>query len=267
EKRRESYPSSMVPCLVLSLSSLITFNTTFNFFCKLAFFNGWIFLISIILSLVLTACQWRSVENMKILCLCILPLKYFYGLRLTVQGSENLNIKEPYMIVSNHQSYLDLLGMMEVLPDRCIAFALLYMGPVGLSCWCCNFIFIDRKKRTSPPLLFSLPLLVQLRVWVYLEGTRNPKDTMLPFKREAFHLAVKTQVNLPIYDPPPLSPPSPTGNWTSRILPRIETQGLGPKDVPELAENVCKTMQETFDEISTPLNAFPKMGPGNSGCE
>uniref|UniRef100_A0A8D2LPI1 1-acylglycerol-3-phosphate O-acyltransferase n=1 Tax=Varanus komodoensis TaxID=61221 RepID=A0A8D2LPI1_VARKO len=198
----------------------------------------------------------------RILCLCILPLKYFYGLRLTVQGSENLNIKEPYMIVSNHQSYLDLLGMMEVLPDRCIAFALLYMGPVGLSCWCCNFIFIDRKKRTSPPLLFSLPLLVQLRVWVYLEGTRNPKDTMLPFKREAFHLAVKTQVNLPIVN---IKSVEGAGaqfycwNWTSRILPRIETQGLGPKDVPELAENVCKTMQETFDEISSEVYGKKKV--------
>ncbi|XP_044302944.1 1-acyl-sn-glycerol-3-phosphate acyltransferase alpha-like [Varanus komodoensis] len=248
----------------------ITFNTTFNFFCKLAFFNGWIFLISIILSLVLTACQWRSVENMKILCLCILPLKYFYGLRLTVQGSENLNIKEPYMIVSNHQSYLDLLGMMEVLPDRCIAFALLYMGPVGLSCWCCNFIFIDRKKRSkaieTTEHIAWIMAQENLRVWVYLEGTRNPKDTMLPFKREAFHLAVKTQVSIiPIvtsshkavysYKDKALKP----GNWTSRILPRIETQGLGPKDVPELAENVCKTMQETFDEISSEVYGKKKV--------
>ncbi|NWZ97787.1 PLCA acyltransferase, partial [Nesospiza acunhae] len=55
----------------------------------------------------------------------------------------------PYVVVSNHQSSLDLLGMMEVLPDRCVPIAkreLLYMGAVGVVCWLGGIIFIDRKR-------------------------------------------------------------------------------------------------------------------------
>lgn len=43
----------------------------------------------------------------------MLHVKYLYGIKIDVRGAENFNIKEPYVIVSNHQSSLDLLGMAE----------------------------------------------------------------------------------------------------------------------------------------------------------
>ncbi|NWS45226.1 PLCA acyltransferase, partial [Probosciger aterrimus] len=55
-----------------------------------------------------------------------------------------------YVIVCNHQASLDLLGMVEVIPDRCVPIAkkeLLYMGTVGWACWLSGIIFIDRYKR------------------------------------------------------------------------------------------------------------------------
>ncbi|NXI35585.1 PLCA acyltransferase, partial [Galbula dea] len=56
----------------------------------------------------------------------------------------------PYVIVCNHQSSLDLMGMVEVIPERCVPVAkkeLMYMGTVGLACWLSGMIFIDRHKR------------------------------------------------------------------------------------------------------------------------
>lgn len=43
----------------------------------------------------------------------ILPLKHICGIKIQVWGSEHLNIKEPYVIVCNHQASLDLMGTCE----------------------------------------------------------------------------------------------------------------------------------------------------------
>ncbi|NWS76932.1 PLCA acyltransferase, partial [Crotophaga sulcirostris] len=56
----------------------------------------------------------------------------------------------PYVIVCNHQASLDLMAMVEVIPERCVPIAkkeLLYLGTVGWACWLCGVIFIDRRKR------------------------------------------------------------------------------------------------------------------------
>ncbi|NXW19906.1 PLCA acyltransferase, partial [Circaetus pectoralis] len=56
----------------------------------------------------------------------------------------------PYVIVCNHQASLDLMGMVEVIPDHCVPIAkkeIMYMGTVGWACWLSGIIFIDRHKR------------------------------------------------------------------------------------------------------------------------
>uniref|UniRef100_A0A670Z599 1-acylglycerol-3-phosphate O-acyltransferase n=1 Tax=Pseudonaja textilis TaxID=8673 RepID=A0A670Z599_PSETE len=83
--------------------------------------------------------------------------------------------------------------MAEILPERCVPITkkeLLYWGPLGLSAWLCSLVFIDRKKKHQARAILEH----LLRIWVYPEGTRNREYTMLPFKRGAFHLAIKAQV-------------------------------------------------------------------------
>ncbi|NWW36220.1 PLCA acyltransferase, partial [Panurus biarmicus] len=58
----------------------------------------------------------------------------------------------PFVIVCNHQASLDLLGMVEVIPERCVPIAkreLLYLGTVGWACWLSGMIFIDRHRRDT----------------------------------------------------------------------------------------------------------------------
>lgn len=55
-------------------------------------------------------CSPRVFLCPRLLRAAILPLKHFYGIKMQVWGSEQLNIKEPYVIVCNHQASLDLMG-------------------------------------------------------------------------------------------------------------------------------------------------------------
>ncbi|XP_034271589.1 1-acyl-sn-glycerol-3-phosphate acyltransferase alpha-like [Pantherophis guttatus] len=243
---------------------LYQWSMTFRFFCKLAFISCWVLFLSATISPWVAVFIGQRVENFKLLCFLIRPLKYIYNITFTVQGSENLNIKQSYVIVCNHQTNFDLLAMAEILPERCVPITkkeLLYWGPLGFSGWLCNLVFIDRKKQhQARDILGHLAERIQhekLRIWVYPEGTRNREDTMLPFKRGAFHLAIKAQVPIvPIvissyndfysfknkrFDP---------GNITIQILPKIQTQGLDLQDISGLVESTRRLMQDTFNDIS-----------------
>ncbi|XP_030053147.1 1-acyl-sn-glycerol-3-phosphate acyltransferase alpha [Microcaecilia unicolor] len=250
--------------LVLILVPLLyEWSATFKYLCKMAFYNGWILLLAV-LAIPICAVRGRNVENMRILRFLLLHIKYLYGIKIEVRGWENFSLKEPYVVVSNHQSELDLLGMMEILPNRCVPIAkreLMYAGTAGLACWLAGVIFINRKKTDDAISVMSeaaqTMLREDVRVWVFPEGTRNHDGSMLPFKRGAFHLAVQAQV--PII---PIVMSSykdfynkkerrfTTGKCMVRILPKVETRGLGPDEVPELADSVRKMMLATFLELS-----------------
>ncbi|KAJ0047383.1 hypothetical protein NL108_002084, partial [Boleophthalmus pectinirostris] len=127
-------------------------------------------------------------------------VKYFLGLRFEVSGWEHLQTEGPYVIISNHQSSLDVLGLMEILPDRCTMIAkkeLIYAGTVGLVCWLGGIVFINRKKTSDAKSVMAdaakTMLEDQIRLWVFPEGTRNQNGDLLPFKKGAFHLAVQAQ--------------------------------------------------------------------------
>lgn len=40
----------------------------------------------------------------------LLHVKYLYGIRVEVRGAHHFPPSQPYVVVSNHQSSLDLLG-------------------------------------------------------------------------------------------------------------------------------------------------------------
>ncbi|XP_031456833.1 1-acyl-sn-glycerol-3-phosphate acyltransferase alpha-like [Phasianus colchicus] len=250
--------------LLLTFPVLLYWHSaTFRYFCKVTFFNIWVVTMATLLS-PFVAIRGRCVENMKVLCAVIRPLKHLYGIKIEVLGAEHLNLKEPYVIVCNHQASLDLMGMVEVIPKRCVPIAkkeLLYMGTVGWACWLSGIIFIDRQRTGEAIDVISQTAKTirreNLRVWIFPEGTRNQSRSMLPFKRGAFHLAVQAQV--PIF-PVVISPywdffsskekKFTPGMFTIRVLPKIETRGLSPKDVPELTETVRNIMVDVFSEMS-----------------
>ncbi|OWK52480.1 1-acyl-sn-glycerol-3-phosphate acyltransferase alpha [Lonchura striata] len=268
----------------------------------MTFYKLWLFTISIGAA-ILSIPRGRNVDNMMFLRTLTMPLKYIFGIQIVVKGKENLRTKKPFVLVLNHQTSLDILVMMEILPRRCVPIAkkeILYMGTFGLACWLAGVIFIDRKRReesistltevahslykdnvsgeesneellenrnvnqnnctwrSSRPNVFSL---LQLRVLIFPEGTRNHGGSMLPFKRGAFQLAVKAQVpiipvvfssynNFYNQKEKKFTP----GKMIIQILPEVETLGLGPDDVPKLTEQVRDSMLSAYQGISGMTN-------------
>ncbi|XP_030362924.1 1-acyl-sn-glycerol-3-phosphate acyltransferase beta [Strigops habroptila] len=206
----------------------------------------------------------RTVRNMRIIKNVVKTFKYFFGLRFEVKRLENFEVEGPAIIVSNHQSILDMMGLMEVLPDNCVQVAkreLMYTGCVGLIMYLGGVIFINRKSTTSAKMVMTevakTMVAENVKVWVYPEGTRNCTGDFLPFKKGAFHLAIQAQVPvIPVvyssfttfYNPKTKLFTS--GKIKVEVLPPIETKGLTSDDVSDLADRCFHTMRETFFMLS-----------------
>ncbi|XP_053154910.1 1-acyl-sn-glycerol-3-phosphate acyltransferase alpha-like [Hemicordylus capensis] len=239
---------------------LYHYSSTFRYYYKVCFLIGWMLGMSLLV-LPLVAFRGRDVTNMRVLRLLMLPLKYILDVKINVQGATNLNLKGPYVMVANQQGNVDYLGMFQLLPERCTLIAEkepFYMLPVGVVWWLSGFIFINYQKIADSISIMSAAAdtMVQenLRIWMFLKQMTN---NTVPIQHGAFHLAVQAQVPvIPVVmssyqrflnnKKKRFTP----GEVTIKILPPMETQGLGPADVPELMERVQETMLSTFHEIS-----------------
>lgn len=73
------------------------------------------------------------------------------GLRWELRGREHLEKEQACIIVANHQSSIDVLGMFDIWPvmDKCTVVAkkeIFYAWPFGLAAWLSGLIFIDRMN-------------------------------------------------------------------------------------------------------------------------
>ncbi|KAM9306980.1 1-acyl-sn-glycerol-3-phosphate acyltransferase beta [Pholidichthys leucotaenia] len=253
----------VTPLLLLPL--LMWTSSTFVFYFKKCFYVAWMMCLALIgIPLCILKSGGRDIENMRIIRFMVRHVKYLLGLRFEVSGWEHLQTEGPYVMISNHQSSLDVLGLMEILPDRCTMIAkkeLVYAGTVGLICWLSGIVFINRKKTSDAKSVMAdaakTMLDEQIRLWVFPEGTRNQRGDLLPFKKGAFHLAVQAQV--------PIIPVvfSSYNNFYLRnekqfksglirlkILPKIETKGMTSDDVSSLSDKCYDVMRSVFLDIS-----------------
>jgi len=149
-----------------------------------------------------------SVENARLGSMLMVPLSSLLGLDWEVQGEMSLlQNREACVIVANHQSSIDILGMFVIWGQlqRVTALAkqsLMYYGPFGITAFLCGTIFVDRSDpKTATIKLNNVAKSLkerQVKLWIFPEGTRNADKNidMLPFKKGAFHVAVNS--NLPI---------------------------------------------------------------------
>ncbi|EDV28048.1 uncharacterized protein TRIADDRAFT_53227 [Trichoplax adhaerens] len=192
-------------------------------------------------------------------------LKPILNIKVKARGLQHFKqCQSPYIIVCNHQSSLDLYPLLRIVPPKTVAVAkkeLLYTPIIGQAAWLTHTVFVDRGDHASA--VETLNKVIQemkkksFNLWVFPEGKRNQTGKgMLPFKKGAFHIALRAQI--PIV-PVVIRPYEQfynrkekklrrEGNMYVTVLDPIDTEGLSLDDTGSLAESTRQKMLEVLQE-------------------
>jgi len=127
---------------------------------------------------------------------------YLTPMRVTVTGRENIDKKQSYVIVANHQSQYDifvLYGWMGIDFKWVMKQELRKVPGIGIGCEKCGHIFIDRSNHEKA--IASLAAAKEkitngTSVIFFPEGTRSKDGSLGVFKKGAFRMAI--DLKLPI---------------------------------------------------------------------
>ena len=182
--------------------------------------------------------------------------------RFRCSGTMPRNPRRPFVVVSNHESFADIL-LISHLPweMKWLSKAELFRIPIlGWNMWLVGDIPV--KRGFGPSALEAMArcrkaLDNRVSVMIFPEGTRSKTSELLPFKDGAFRLAIEAGV--------PILPLAVSGTGTAlrkhdwrfgrsdaevRVLEPVETAGLNLSDIPELKARVRQTIVEARDALA-----------------
>jgi len=194
------------------------------------------------------------------------------GVRLKVAGLSHIDPKRQYIFMANHQSHIDIPILIQSLPAfqlRWIAKReLLWVPFFGWAMWAAKHITVDRSDRMDA--LDSLKKAKErmksgISLVIFPEGTRSSDGHLLPFKRGALLLAVRTQT--------PMVPVTisgsrailPKGDWRIRrgqievtVGPPVSVKNYRPGTLRALSAHVQELIEnnlQTASQCKTPKPA------------
>lgn len=180
--------------------------------------------------------------------------------RFRVTGTLPANPRHPYVVVSNHESFVDIL-LISHLPWEMKWLSkveMLRIPVLGWDMWLAGDVPVERgTTRSAVKAMRRCQEILRRHVPVIIfpEGTRTTTGEMLPFKDGAFRLAIDAGV--------PVLPLMVRGTRTAlpkhgwrfgradaevRVLEPITTQGLGVRDVESLKQRVREVIARAREE-------------------
>ncbi len=182
-----------------------------------------------------------------------------------VEGREKVTPGTSYVIVSNHQSALDILlvyGWMGIDFKWVMKKELRKIPGIGFGSAKVGHIFLDRshKRAAFESLAIAKKKLVNgTSVVIFPEGTRSNTGVPLPFKRGAFKLAL--ELNLPILPISLVNTRKVLPNNTMRIIPgKVKMIIHKPIDIGNFNEkNMGDLITLTRDRICSALPEVKSM--------
>jgi len=258
-------PLTALPLALLPLVTAYSLSHRFRYGAKYTAYYGLAMLVSL---LVLPLLVWRP-RNMLNCLIVAVPLKWLahvIGVHFELRGEERMREERAAVVVANHQSSVDVLGMVHMWPvfhkmTVICKRGLLYAGSFGAMAWLVGLRFINRADSAQSRREMGQALQYikehKAKLWVFPEGTRNLRKEMLPFKKGAFHLAITGQIPiLPVVFSSyrgfmnPVKRIFNPGNIIVTCLPAVPTEGLTLEDLPRLMEDVRSRMAEAIQETS-----------------
>uniref|UniRef100_A0A1B6LP14 1-acyl-sn-glycerol-3-phosphate acyltransferase n=1 Tax=Graphocephala atropunctata TaxID=36148 RepID=A0A1B6LP14_9HEMI len=192
------------------------------------------------------------------------------GIKWELRGGKYLAKDQAAVVTATHQSIFDVMGLLVIGPTLQKAWAVarkevFYYWPFGLTLWLSGVIFIDRKngRKSNTKLMESIARVKKnnMKIVMFPEGTRNRKgETLLPFKKGAFRMAIEAQIPIipMVYSPYYfINSDKKTFNKGKMIistLPPISTKGKTMADLDMLLEKTQAIMEEEFQKLKTEID-------------
>jgi len=186
------------------------------------------------------------------------------GVKVKVEGLEQIQGKGPYIFMSNHQGGYDIFALHGHLPFdfKWLAKKELFSIPFfGWTLTAAGYISIDRKgSRDTVRAMNEAAQKIQdgMSVVIFPEGSRSPDGLIQPFKKGGFTLAIKSKVPIipvAIVGSREIMPKGKMtvnpGKITIRIGPTIETRELSLQDWKALMGKVAESISKDFQSISS----------------
>jgi 1-acyl-sn-glycerol-3-phosphate acyltransferase len=188
------------------------------------------------------------------------------GWKIRVENRERINPSKPYILLSNHQSIIDIALLLQI----CVNFKwvskieLARFPFVGWVIWLNDHIVVRRGDKQSVANMAEAckrTLQQGVSVFMFPEGTRTRDGALLPFREGAFIMARDTEVPLlPIVIDGPFHALPKKGFWfrteqvfTIRVLDEIEPETIRKLSLEQLIERTRKAMADALVDIRNPL--------------
>ena len=121
------------------------------------------------------------------------------GIRVRVEGRENVPAGQACIFMANHVSNLDPPGLIPRIPGRTAAFSKRSVFNIPLFGYClrlAEYIPVDRTGNTTSAkesvIAAGRVLEKGVHITTFVEGTRSKDGRLLPFKKGPFYLAMQT---------------------------------------------------------------------------
>lgn len=177
------------------------------------------------------------------------------GIRVVIEGAENIPSGQSCIFLSNHVSNLDPPILLPAIPGMCSVFlkkSLMKIPFVGIAMRMAKYVPVSRGhsriEAEQSVAIAADALRSGMHIFIFPEGTRSPDGNLLPFKKGAFFLAADTNapmVPIVIQGTAQMmrkgSQKVFPGTATARFLPAIRPQDFATRE--ELMDAVRQQMQ------------------------